>query len=221
MANKDGFGSLGDLDDNTIGKSLDESGRVTAAFEQELSRLRESMLYTNREVGSLSAGIGSGLRRAFEGLVFDGQKLSDALKGVARSMADTAFGVAMKPIQQALAGAISQGVNGLVSGAMPFADGGAFTQGRVMPFAKGGVVSQPTHFPMRGGTGLMGEAGPEAIMPLRRGADGKLGVAAAGGGRAVNVTFNVSTPDVAGFQRSQSQIASQLSRMMARGERNG
>nr|WP_246098668.1 phage tail tape measure protein [Paracoccus laeviglucosivorans] len=204
-----------------MGRSLDESGRVTAAFEQELSRLREGMLYTNREVGSLATGIGGGLRRAFEGLVFDGLKLSDALKGVARSMADTAFAVAMKPIQQALAGAISQGVNGLVSGAMPFADGGAFTQGRVMPFAKGGVVSAPTYFPMRGATGLMGEAGPEAIMPLRRGADGKLGVAAAGGGRPVHVTFNVSTPDVGGFQRSQSQIAAQLSRMLARGERNG
>nr|WP_155044613.1 phage tail tape measure protein [Paracoccus shanxieyensis] len=212
---------MSETGEGTLGRSLDESGRVTAAFEQELSRLREGMLYTNREVGSLASGIGSGLRRAFEGLVFDGMKLSDALKGVARSMADTAFAVAMKPIQQALAGAISQGVTGLVSGAMPFANGGAFTQGRVMPFAKGGVVSAPTYFPMRGATGLMGEAGPEAIMPLRRGADGKLGVAAAGGGRPVNVTFNISTPDVAGFQRSQSQMAAQMSRLLARGERNG
>lgn len=220
MADKDGFGGLDD-DGGSLGKSLDDSGRVTAAFEQELSRLRDSMLYTGREVGSLSSGISSGLRRAFEGLVFDGDKLSDALKGVAQSMADTAYAVAMKPIQQALAGAISQGVTGLVSGALPFADGGAFSQGRVMPFAKGGVVSSPTTFPMRGATGLMGEAGPEAIMPLRRGADGKLGVAAAGGGRAMNVTFNVSTPDVSGFARSQSQIAAQLGRMLARGDRNG
>ena len=116
----------------------------------------------------------------------------------------------------------SQGIGGMLSGAMPFAHGGAFVQGRVMPFAKGGVVSQPTHFPMRGATGLMGEAGPEAIMPLRRGADGRLGVAAAAGGaRPVNVTVNVSTPDVAGFQRSHAQIAAQLGRVMARGERNG
>ena len=222
MANKDGFDRLEDDGQVMLGRSFDDSARMTAAFEAELARLRESMLYTNREVTTLSSGIGSGLRRAFEGLVFDGMKLSDALKGIARSMADTAFGVALKPIEQALSGAIAQGVNGLVSGILPFANGGAFTQGRVMPFAKGGVVSQPTAFPMRGATGLMGEAGAEAIMPLQRGSDGRLGVAASGGaGRAVNVTFNVSTPDVAGFQRSQSQIASQLGRLLARGERNG
>ena len=218
MADRDGFGRDG-LD--RLGERLDQSGRMTAAFEAELSRLGQVMGQTGREVSSLTSGFGGGLRRAFEGVVFDGVKLSDALKGVARNMADTVFAVAMRPVQQAFAGALAQGVGGMLGGALPFADGGAFSQGRVMPFAKGGVVSQPTFFPMRGATGLMGEAGPEAIMPLRRGADGRLGVAAAGGGRPVNVTFNVTTPDVAGFQRSQSQIAARLGRVIARGERNG
>ena len=220
MANKDGFDGLGDDGQISLGKSFDQNARLTAEFEAELARLRESMLYTNREVGTLTLGIGSGLRRAFEGLVFDGMKLSDALKGIARSMADTAYNIAMKPIRDAVAGALAGGVDAAVSNLMPFADGAAFSQGRVSAFAKGGVVSQPTRFPMRGGTGLMGEAGPEAIMPLTRGADGRLGVAAAGGGRPVSVNITVNTPDVAGFARSQGQIAAQMGRMLARGQRN-
>ena len=66
----------------------------------------------------------------------------------------------------------------------------------------------------------MGEAGPEAIMPLSRGPDGKLGVRSEGGGRPVQVVMNISTPDVTGFQRSQNQIAAQMSRAIARGQRN-
>ncbi|MDB6181510.1 phage tail tape measure protein [Paracoccus fistulariae] len=217
MANKDGFGASLDQLDEGFG----QTSRMTAEFEAELARLRQSMTYTAREVGTLNRGIESGLRRAFDDLIFDGAKLSDALKGIGRSIADTVYSIAMKPVESALAGTIGNSLTGMVSGALPFANGGAFVQGRVMPFAKGGVVSQPTHFPMRGATGLMGEAGPEAIMPLRRGADGRLGVAAASGNsRPVNVTVNVSTPDVAGFQRSQSQIAAQLGRVLARGNRN-
>ncbi len=192
---------------------------MVGAFEGELSRMRETMVFTGREVNVLSSGIGGGLRRAFDGLVFDGAKLSDALKSVAKSLADTVYGIAMKPVQNALGGAIASGLSGLLGGIMPFEKGGSFSQGRVMPFAKGGVVSQATPFAMRGGQGLMGEAGPEAIMPLARGADGRLGVQSSGGG-SVTVVMNITTPDVQGFQRSQSQIAAQAQRMLSRGQRN-
>jgi phage-related minor tail protein len=200
--------------------TLAGSAGMVVAFDGELARMRDSLVFTGREVNTLSSGIGGGLRRAFDGLVFDGVKLSDALRGVARTMADTIYGVAMKPVQNALGGALAQGLNGLLGGLMPFEKGGAFVQGRVMPFAKGGVVAQATAFPMRGATGLMGEAGPEAIMPLARGADGRLGVQAAGASRPVTVVMNITTPDVQGFQRSQTQIAAQAQRMLARGQRN-
>jgi len=60
-----------------------------------------------------------------------------------------------------------------------YAKGGAFDRaGEITAFAKGGVVGRATVFPFAKGVGLMGEAGPEAIMPLRRGADGSLGVRA-------------------------------------------
>lgn len=58
------------------------------------------------------------------------------------------------------------------------ADGAAFNRGRVIPMAAGGIVTRPTLFPMANGLGLMGEAGPEAVMPLKRNRQGKLGVAA-------------------------------------------
>ena len=200
--------------------SLGGAVSVAAAFDGELRRMSESMLFTGREVSSLSSGIGGGLRRAFDGLVFDGMKLSDALRGVAKSMVDSVYNIAMRPVQNALGGALAGGLQSALGALMPFEKGGAFSQGRVMPFAQGGVVSSPVTFPMRGGTGLMGEAGPEAILPLARGADGRLGVKA-GGGRGVSVVMNIQTPDVAGFQRSQSQIAAQVNRALARGQRNG
>jgi phage-related minor tail protein len=200
--------------------TLGSATGVVAAFEGELALMRESLTYTQREVGTLSVGIGGGLRRAFDGLVFDGAKLSDVLRGLGQSIADTFYGVAIRPVQNAFGGALAQGISSLVSGLLPFEKGGAFSQGRVMPFARGGIVAEPTSFPMRGGRGLMGEAGPEAIMPLARGADGRLGVQAAGGGRPVTVVMNITTPDVQGFARSQSQIAAQAARALSRGQRN-
>ncbi|MEI2805090.1 phage tail tape measure protein [Albidovulum sp.] len=200
--------------------SLGGAQVMAAAFDAELGRMRESMTFTGREVNTLSKSIGGGLRRAFDGLVFDGMKLSDALRQVAQSMAASVYNVAMKPVQEALGGAIAGGMNGVLSGLFPFEKGGSFAQGRVMPFARGGVVSSPTTFPMRNGRGLMGEAGPEAIMPLARGADGRLGVQTQGGGRPVSIVMNVTTPDVQGFARSQSQIAAQMARALARGDRN-
>ena len=201
--------------------SLGGTAAMAGAFDGELRRMRDSLVFTGREVNTVANGIGGGLRRAFDGLVFDGMKLSDALRMVGKSMIDSIYNAAMRPVQQAVGGAIASGLSGLMSSIMPFEKGGAFAQGRVMPFAEGGVVSSPVMFPMRGATGLMGEAGPEAILPLARGADGRLGVRAGGEGRNVNIVMNITTPDVAGFQRSTSQIAAQMNRALARGQRNG
>lgn len=194
------------------------SDRVSG-FESSLADMGRSLGETNREMVDLSRGLGSGLRRAFDGVIFDGMRLSDAMQGLGRSISNAIYSAAMRPVQSAVGGAVSSVLGSLMNSVLPFANGASFSQGRVMPFAQGGVVSSPVTFPMRGGTGLMGEAGPEAILPLARGADGKLGVRGAGG-RSAHVTINVTTPDVAGFQRSQSQIAAQMQRLLAQGQRN-
>jgi phage-related minor tail protein len=201
-------------------RSLGGAAGMAAAFEREVARMGESIAGAGREAGTLSRGISGGLRRSFDGLLFDGMRLSDALKGVGQSMVNAAYSAALRPITGQIGGLIASGVEGLMGALSAHEKGGSFAQGRVMPFASGGVVNGPVTFPMRGGLGLMGEAGPEAIMPLTRGADGRLGVASQGGGRPVNVTMNVTTPDVEGFARSRSQIAAQVSRAIARGRRN-
>jgi phage-related minor tail protein len=89
----------------------------------------------------------------------------------------------------------------------------------VTPFAAGGVVAAPTFFPMGRNVGLMGEAGAEAILPLARGADGRLGVASAQGGAPVNVVFNVTTPDAASFRKSEAQVTGMIARAARRGAR--
>ena len=208
-------GQISDIESTLAGTQS-----VSAAFKAEMQSMQTTMTATGAQVSGLTRSLGTGLRQAFDGLVFDGANLSDVLKQLGRSMANAAFSQAFRPVQNALAGAVVGGVQNMVSGILPFADGAAFSQGKVTPFAKGGVVSRATKFPMRSGTGLMGEAGPEAIMPLTRGADGKLGVRSHVAARPVNVTMNIATPDTEGFRRSRTQIASQMSRAMARAQRN-
>ncbi|MGR3513315.1 MAG: phage tail tape measure protein [Paracoccaceae bacterium] len=195
--------------------TMASAGDMARALKDGLDEAGRAMAATEAETKALSRGLSRGLRSAFDGLVFDGMRASDAMEAVGRSVVNTAYSAAIRPVTKHFGGLLADGIAGL------FADGASFAQGRVMPFASGGIVSGPTYFPMRNGMGLMGEAGPEAIMPLSRGADGKLGVRTEGGGRPVQIVMNISTPDAPSFRRSQSQIASQMSRALSRSQRNG
>lgn len=202
-----------------LNETLGQTSGLVAGFDSELQRMKTSLQSTGRDVAILERGLSRGLKSAFDGVVFDGMKLSDALNTVANSLLNASYNAAVKPVTNQLGGLLAQGVGGLVNTVLPFADGAPFSQGRVMPFATGGIVSSTTAFGMRGGMGIMGEAGPEAIMPLARGADGKLGVRGAGGG-GQTIVMNINTPDVQGFRRSQGQIAAQMTRALGRGQRN-
>jgi phage-related minor tail protein len=154
-------------------------------------------------VGDLASGVGRSLSNALRGAVVDGKSLKGVLGEVAKAFADIALKAALKP------------VGTLVSTAL----GTLFTatDPAVTRFAKGGVIAAPSYFPTQGGMALAGEAGPEAIVPLSRGADGRLGIAGGGGG--VNVTFNVTASDARSFAASEAEISAMLLRAVKRGTR--
>lgn len=159
-------------------------------------------------ISDLADGVGRALSRAFRGAVLDGKGLNSVLGEIARSFADIALKAAFKPVETLVSGAIES----LFTATNPALAG-------IRPFAKGGVLAAPAYFPMPGGLGLAGEAGPEAILPLRRGSDGRLGVAAAGGGGAVNVTVNVTATDARSFLASEAEVSAMLLRAVRRGTR--
>ena len=116
----------------------------------------------------------------------------------------TRFGNAAKGAAAGSAGGIWGAVGGAISGFFN-ANGNAFSHGRVLPFAQGGVVSSPTMFPMAGNrTGIMGEKGAEAIMPLKRAPNGQLGVQAQTAPATVNI-YNQSDSRIETVQRPDGE----------------
>jgi phage-related minor tail protein len=184
-----------------------EEARVQIVADTEPFRLALDNLQ------KLASGFGTQLTGALRAATVGGKDLDDVLRRVALNLAGMALNQGLAPLQS-LTGSLLGGLIGGIGKALPFAKGG------VVPFAGGGVVAQPTYFPLGGGLGVAGEAGAEAILPLRRSADGRLGVAAGGtGGGPVSVVFNVTTPDAASFRKSEAQISGMLARAVSRGTR--
>ena len=93
---------------------------------------------------------------------------------------------------------------------VPSAKGNVFAKNKIVPYAYGGIVNKPTLFPMANGMGLMGEAGPEAIMPLKRGSNGKLGVQSSGGVGNIVVNVDASGSSVEGDSAQSEQFGRAL-----------
>lgn len=169
----------------------------------------ESFEAAMRGMEASAKNFGSVMTTAVKGAILEGKSFEDVLRQIGLSLTSKALSAGLKPLENLMSGAFQ----GVFSSIMPFAKGG------VTPFANGGIVGGPTLFPMSGQMGLMGEAGPEAIMPLRRGADGRLGVAGAGGGGSTVVNVSVQAQDAASFRRSESQISAMMARAVARGQK--
>lgn len=153
------------------------------------------------------------LTRAFANAVVSGKSFESTLKSIGLSLSNMALSAGLKPLQQ--------GFGSLLGSLASSFTGAGNLAGIATPFADGGVVSRPTFFGSGNGLGLMGERGAEAIMPLARGPDGRLGLAASGAsGRPVSVQVNISTPDADGFRKSQAQVSAALARAVARGHRS-
>lgn len=175
--------------DKTI-NNLEAQINKTIELEEAEKKRQQTIEEARQQQEDLGNFIGDSFEDAMMSIVDGTKSVEDAFRIMAAEIVKELYRVLV--VQQAVAAFKTAGK---ALGIPFFEEGAAFSNGRVTPFADGGVVASPTYFPMAGGnTGLMGEAGPEAIMPLKRGKDGKLGVQAEGGGTTiVNQTINVST----------------------------
>lgn len=194
-------------DDNgvlTISSTASGSGSGSGSEDRNLNAIQRGAQQYFSTIKSFSEEAGAAVSKAFQGMedalvkfVMTGKlNFSDLTRSILADMARIAIRQAiMKPLM----------------GLFPFlgnANGNAFAQNGIVPYRKGGVVNSPTMFRFGGSNlGIMGEAGPEAILPLQRGKGGKLGVIAQGGG-AGNITVNVdaSSSSVEGDGDSSRQL---------------
>ena len=184
---------------------IDGIAQEMAAREEQIKLFEEIDARNKQIADNIANSFGSAMTSIVDGT----KSVSDAFKDMARAIIADLYQIfVVKQITGLISGAIYGGLSGGTpaggyspggktygSGAqinaMQAANGGAFYGGNVLPFANGGVVGHPTNFGMSGSrTGLMGEAGPEAIMPLKRGKNGKLGVQAEGGAGDVIIHQN-------------------------------
>lgn len=186
---------------------------------EDSTRTLDNLGLRTRDLAVGASAFSRAMTSAFTASVVGGKQFDDVLKSLTLRLSDLAVRLAFKPLEKS----ISSGIGSLLSGLTGTGSAGgtslAAASGAVKPFATGGVIGTPTYFPlMSGGVGLAGEAGPEAIMPLARGPDGRLGVAGGGGGNSV--TIQIATPDLESFRRSESYITGQIARAVSRGQRS-
>lgn len=185
------------IDELTFKEKWDEMAEGIQTATDAMLPFRDAVEQIGR---GMQDSLVNGLSDAFTSFIDGTESAKGALKGFAQSFVKEMTAMIVKAmvlyaVQKALGmatgsmafGSLMQSYGGVYgNGLLSNAKGNAFSGGRVMAFANGGVVGGPTFFPMAGGrAGLMGEAGPEAIVPLSR-RNGKLGV----GASPVNVTVN-------------------------------
>ena len=183
--------------------------------EADISPFRHAM----DDLTKQSEKFGSTVSRTLQSAIISGRSFSDTLRSIGMQFSTMALKQGLKPVENLVSGLFSS-IFSSIGGAQQFANGGIVNSGGIVPFASGGVVASPTYFQAGKQTGLMGEAGAEAILPLARGPDGRLGVQTQSKGSATNIVFNISTPNAESFQKSEAQLTAMLARAVGRGRRS-
>jgi lambda family phage tail tape measure protein len=225
---KEQFKTLVDVDalSEQLRKALEQAAIDAKDFGKQFGKSFQDGI---KSMGDLGGNLGSSFASAFEGMadqltefVTTGKmKFRDfaasVLKDISRMIIRYALFQAMQGIFSSIGGFFNRGNLGssaanLAQYAPLNAKGNVYAQNGIQAFARGGIVNGPTLFPFAKGIGLMGEAGPEAIMPLRRGRDGNLGVMSSGGG-TTNVVVNVdaSGSSVEGDQQQAKALGNAIS----------
>lgn len=188
---------------------IEAAAKEDAANRNQLETLQRIKDRNDEIAQSIGESFGSAMTSIVDGT----KSVKDAFKDMARAIIADLYQIfVVKQITGMIANAISPGAGD----AYLLARGGVLNNGQVVPYADGGVVGSPMTFPMAGGrTGLMGEAGPEAIMPLKRGANGKLGVQAEGGAGDVVIhqNFNFAANGDESVKKLIAQAAPQIANM--------
>lgn len=203
--------------------AAEAAGGAVVGFRDGLSSYLESIGTLGQGVSSLTQNAFKGLEDAIVSLTMTGsanfRQLALSIIEEATRMVTRLLIIApiIKAVMSMFGGGFLSGTNALsttklVPGGI-FGNGGTFANG-IQPFAAGGVVNSPTLFKFANGgagrLGLMGEAGPEAIIPLKRGRDGKLGVAG-GGGTSVVVNVDAKGTSVQGNSGQGEQLGRAIS----------
>ena len=189
--------------------------RIKALVAEE-EALRKATEAENRRT-SMIQSFESTIENALMSMVDGSQSVENAFKGMLRNILLEIYKQQVaKPAAEGIGNLLRKGAMAIFGGGQttPSAYGNVFQNGSVKAFANGGVVNGATFFPMTNGTGLMGEAGPEAIMPLKRGPNGRLGVEASGGQQVVvNQSFNFAANGDESVKKIIAQAAPQIAQM--------
>ena len=196
----DAAGSSGRGAGNALREGAEAAKTAWEATAEAVAKAQEK----SREIAQgLAQDITGPIKEALTSGEFTWETFAGAISRIAQNLATRLIDLAFKPIENALINAFSGG-GGFFASLFGFARGGVFAGGaELTAFARGGVVNRPTVFPFARGVGLMGEAGPEAILPLRRGKGGRLGVEMNGDGAGAAASMstriiNVLDPSVVG-----------------------